>query len=411
MNDLKEKYLKDFNEIYDNLYGDIERKYKETIEILKKKNIERIDRITELKHRIYELEEVEIEILKIKMEALEKENRSLKAEILEYKKNIECTKVIVEDRKDKAIDILRNKMARFSGTVKEEKEIKEIINKNRFLEVDLTESDKEMITFLVIIFKKSEMFKKSHPWFKDRVIADRSVRELEKLVRFEKDRRENYCYCEIPEIHINKEINKSTVMSKEIKEKMLKICKGKLIPEAKEIYKKKIGVIECEKNHDINSGLFYIKLKNKMNDEYYMLKKWGGICTECNKAYVNIEYVPKNYEIVNLKDVEETYKILNYANGEKSYSFIPTENQVNNSENKNKAEVGNLKEESDLKRLGYSTRLGRAERERILRNVAIPRLGKQTVINHLKWLIKMNGRRKGMENSIYIWENDLRKIV
>lgn len=74
-------------------------------------------------------------------------------------------------------------------------------------------------------------------------------------------------------------------------------------------------------------------------------------------------------------------------------------------------EVGNLKEESELRKLGYTTSLSIKQREDILKNKAIPTLGRDSVINHIKWLIKVNGRRKDREYALSVWKYDLNKLL
>lgn len=70
----------------------------------------------------------------------------------------------------------------------------------------------------------------------------------------------------------------------------------------------------------------------------------------------------------------------------------------------------NLNTESDIKKLGYSTALSREERWKILKNKAIPKLGKNKVIGHIKFLIKMNKSRKVMENAVNEWVYDLDRL-
>lgn len=77
----------------------------------------------------------------------------------------------------------------------------------------------------------------------------------------------------------------------------------------------------------------------------------------------------------------------------------------------NTNELGNnLNEESELRKLGYSSSLSRAERWNILRNKAIPKLGKFKVESHIRWLIKMNINRANRSNAVREWEYDLEKL-
>ena len=71
----------------------------------------------------------------------------------------------------------------------------------------------------------------------------------------------------------------------------------------------------------------------------------------------------------------------------------------------------NLNEESELKKLGYSSSLSRVERWNILKNKAIPKLGKVKVESHIRWLIKMNINRANRSNAVNEWQHDLEKLL
>ena len=69
-----------------------------------------------------------------------------------------------------------------------------------------------------------------------------------------------------------------------------------------------------------------------------------------------------------------------------------------------------LNEESQLKKLGYSSTISRSERENILKNKAIPQLGKARVRSHIEWLINMNKNKPTMKNSVIEWSYDLERL-
>ena len=71
----------------------------------------------------------------------------------------------------------------------------------------------------------------------------------------------------------------------------------------------------------------------------------------------------------------------------------------------------NLSDESIIKKLGYSTALGRELRWNILNNNVIPKVGKRKVINHIKFLIRMNKNRSVMKNAVREWEYDLERLL
>lgn len=78
--------------------------------------------------------------------------------------------------------------------------------------------------------------------------------------------------------------------------------------------------------------------------------------------------------------------------------------------NKEDFDGGKLNAESEIKKMGYSTSLSRMERWRILKDKAVPKLGKAKVIGHIRFLIKMNKNRSGMFNAVSEWEYDLEKL-
>lgn len=70
-----------------------------------------------------------------------------------------------------------------------------------------------------------------------------------------------------------------------------------------------------------------------------------------------------------------------------------------------------LNEESELKKLGYSTTLSESERWNILRNKAIPKLGARKVVWYLRMFIKINKHRKDRLSAVQKWEKDLEKVI
>ena len=69
-----------------------------------------------------------------------------------------------------------------------------------------------------------------------------------------------------------------------------------------------------------------------------------------------------------------------------------------------------LNEESQLKKLGYSSTISRNEREKILKNKAIPQLGKARIMSHIEWLININKNKATMKNSVVEWRYDLDRL-
>ena len=92
-------------------------------------------------------------------------------------------------------------------------------------------------------------------------------------------------------------------------------------------------------------------------------------------------------------------------------SALRISKQKKNTINISVSDLGNnLNEESELKKLGYSSSLSRVERWNILKNKAIPKLGKVKVESHIRWLIKMNINRSNRSNAVNEWQYDLEKL-
>ena len=92
-------------------------------------------------------------------------------------------------------------------------------------------------------------------------------------------------------------------------------------------------------------------------------------------------------------------------------SALRISKQKKNTINISVSDLGNnLNEESELKKLGYSSSLSRVERWNILKNKAIPKLGKVKVESHIRWLIKMNINRANRSNAVNEWQYDLEKL-
>ncbi|MGU9063193.1 hypothetical protein ACV3WU_07020 [Clostridium perfringens] len=70
-----------------------------------------------------------------------------------------------------------------------------------------------------------------------------------------------------------------------------------------------------------------------------------------------------------------------------------------------------LSDESELKKLEYSTTLSESERWNILINKAVPKLGSRKVVWYLRMFIKINKYRKDRLNAVQKWEKDLEKIL
>ena len=123
-----------------------------------------------------------------------------------------------------------------------------------------------------------------------------------------------------------------------------------------------------------------------------------------NKNY--LEYWNNNFSSL---DIDEKVKlsIFNRINNITGFNQVKTNNsRLLSTEFDSKS----LNEESQLKKLGYSSTISRSERENILKNKAIPQLGKARVRSHIEWLINMNKNKSTMKNSVIEWRYDLERL-
>lgn len=72
-----------------------------------------------------------------------------------------------------------------------------------------------------------------------------------------------------------------------------------------------------------------------------------------------------------------------------------------------------LNDESILKKLGYSLQINEKERHRILKEKAIPLLGKEKCIKHLEFQIRLkeNIVTKDYSNAVSKWQSDIEYII
>lgn len=121
-----------------------------------------------------------------------------------------------------------------------------------------------------------------------------------------------------------------------------------------------------------------------------------------------IEYLTEHRDSLNLIDSKVKGDIivkmiaLSKEDSSKYKSAITTNQDV--------YDGSNLNAESEIKKMGYSTSLTREERWNILKNRAIPKLGKTKVIGHISFLIKMNKGRSVMFNAVNEWMYDLDRL-
>ena len=70
-----------------------------------------------------------------------------------------------------------------------------------------------------------------------------------------------------------------------------------------------------------------------------------------------------------------------------------------------------LKTVSSIRKMSYTITLPREKRWELLRNVIIPKVGKDEVIRHIKFLITMNQGQLNKLGAVYEWQYDLEKLT
>ena len=193
-------------------------------------------------------------------------------------------------------------------------------------------------------------------------------------------------------------------------------------------------------NFEVKNREIFIKVKKDNKVKYICTSV--NTCIKCNLPYINNKRAKKlsNYlneysfdikelqinieesndeskEEITSERIKEYENIISSFRVSKHLEFIRELEQSSLRINEQKKKVNtndlgnNLNEESELKKLGYSSSLSRVERWNILKNKAIPKLGKVKVESHIRWLIKMNINRANRSNAVNEWQHDLEKLL
>lgn len=142
-------------------------------------------------------------------------------------------------------------------------------------------------------------------------------------------------------------------------------------------------------------------------EDFIEVNKWlianhrSGL--EENKNHLHAHTIP-------LKNMQPmTNRSVGYNGSINSQEDINSQGHINTQGRSNYE--GNLSSESIIKSLGYDVRKSRDERWRILQMVIIPKLGREKVIKHLSFLVRLNKSKKQMEHAVYEWEYDIRRLL
>ena len=278
------------------------------------------------------------------------------------------------------------------------------------------------------------------PYLKEYINVKKDILVLLRLMYSEKKVKSN----EMVSIPVKKFISHKGSILSELDD----VIRDKVITLIKEMYKcysdyavmYNKGINKClNDNFEVKNREIFIKVKKDNKVKYICTSV--NTCIKCNLPYINNKRAKKlsNYlneysfdikelqinieesndeskEEITSERIKEYENIISSFRVSKHLEFIRELEQSSlriNEQNKkvNTNDLGNnLNEESELRKLGYSSSLSRAERWNILRNKAIPKLGKFKVESHIRWLIKMNINRANRSNAVREWEYDLEKL-
>lgn len=338
--------------------------------------------------KIIKYKDLRIKELEEQCESLKEENNALKYKL----ENIDNDK----DNRDYEINY-NNLLKYFNNDSK--KKIKAIIryfieNEDEFNR--LPQNKKLSVLFISYLYKYDSHIIKKYDVFKQ----TQSYTALHKLYELTKNDIEKANDGKVHNECLGKyiEVNRSKLSLKN------EIVEG--IIEKNYKYFNNVEVIENDLNicdeHKmmLQDKKVFIDVIDSNNDEKVIAVS-VKYCCKCNKAYLLRRYLNKltsqhkvkikNTNINKFNDTIEDYKNLDIG---KLNTIVEKE----------------LNPQSELNKLGYSIKESRANREKILKSEAIPLLGKINVVNHIKWLIKFNGSRSGMENAIHEWKYDLEML-
>lgn len=130
-----------------------------------------------------------------------------------------------------------------------------------------------------------------------------------------------------------------------------------------------------------------------------------------------INYIVDEFKYIlnSLKSTSEQLQKSNTSSNDsnKNSSHTYNENLIKNNESiNNNIKEYNLNDQSELSKLGYSSRLSRSQRWRILTDNAIPKIGLARTRNYLEWFIRIKSAdtNRDYSHAISEWIYDLNQI-
>lgn len=112
-----------------------------------------------------------------------------------------------------------------------------------------------------------------------------------------------------------------------------------------------------------------------------------------------------------LRQVEAIQKRARLKSSVAVEQIYPIKVQPKAEEVKTTANGMELKTVSSIRKMGYTITLPREKRWDLLKNVIIPKVGKDEVIRHIKFLITMNQGQPNKLGAVYEWQYDLERLT
>lgn len=193
-------------------------------------------------------------------------------------------------------------------------------------------------------------------------------------------------------------------------------------------------------NISLKKGMFHLKYyANKKSKKKNISAGYIDIellyCEKCSRVFINQDILDQTNPQISLQNINRaplfnnsTIKNISKTTGsnaktnsvvklvdKKGVSYYPTFGGKSNNQCVNKHAKkyeNNLREESELKKLGYSTSLSREARWDILKNKAIKTLGIKKIMNHISFLISLNRNKKNGDYSraLQEWKYDFERL-
>ena len=164
-----------------------------------------------------------------------------------------------------------------------------------------------------------------------------------------------------------------------------------------------------------NGQATFIRARNSININEILIDELKLTCKVIEPKLINYIVDEFKYILNSLKSTSEQLQKSNTSSNDsnKNSSHTYNENLIKNNESiNNNIKEYNLNDQSELSKLGYSSRLSRSQRWRILTDNAIPKIGLARTRNYLEWFIRIKSAdtNRDYSHAISEWIYDLNQI-